>query len=284
MPGAENVTIPNQTHVQTCTSAESFIQYFKFLMGSMPANDIVPQNKIQIAGKAVDFPQNTGLTGATLQIWPVNAGGYRYIVGPRSKPVATITLEDGSVGGGRWGPVTVHKEQRYEFAISQAGLPTLHIYYEPFVRSDYTLRLEASPAIEAYTGNRESSGAVMIRYKEYWGDQPAESDQLLINGLNVCTAKLCPATKQVNAFFAFDRESKKETTLSEDPVLSALPFIQGADVYIPSEKSPPTSGHVVSYQLNSRGGGGVRTLDTPPWESKTDEVTIQWRDFEKLTF
>jgi hypothetical protein len=41
---------------------------------------------------------------------------------------------------------------------------------------------------------------------------------------------------------------------------------------------------VVAYQLNSRGGGGVRTLDTPPWESKTDEVTIQWRDFEKLTF
>src|SRR5687767_5785450 len=34
MDGAENVTIPNQTHVQACTSAESFVEYYKFLTGS----------------------------------------------------------------------------------------------------------------------------------------------------------------------------------------------------------------------------------------------------------
>src|SRR5690242_9595932 len=34
MDGATNVTIPNQTHVQTCTSAQSFVQYYKFLTGS----------------------------------------------------------------------------------------------------------------------------------------------------------------------------------------------------------------------------------------------------------
>src|SRR4051794_28369015 len=37
MDGAKNVTIPNQTHVQTCSSAESFVQYFKFLTGKRPA-------------------------------------------------------------------------------------------------------------------------------------------------------------------------------------------------------------------------------------------------------
>ena len=31
MAGATNVTIPNQTHVQTCTSAESFVEYHRFL-------------------------------------------------------------------------------------------------------------------------------------------------------------------------------------------------------------------------------------------------------------
>src|SRR3954463_13069428 len=34
MDGAKNVTIPNQTHVQTCTSAQSFVEYFKFLTGA----------------------------------------------------------------------------------------------------------------------------------------------------------------------------------------------------------------------------------------------------------
>src|SRR3954452_674724 len=59
MDGAQNVTIPNQTHVQTCTSSQSFIQYYKFLTGKSPANDIVQQSgAIQVAGKVLNFPQN----------------------------------------------------------------------------------------------------------------------------------------------------------------------------------------------------------------------------------
>jgi len=74
---------------------------------------------------------------------------------------------------------------------------------------------------------------------------------LLINGLNICTEVLCPIGKQVNAFFAFDRNDDRQTDLSQpDPVLSQLPFIQGADVYIPAS-SPPDA--TVSFQLISRG-------------------------------
>ena len=173
--------------------------------------------------------------------------------------------------------------QRYEFALVQTGLPTLHIYYEPFVRSDYALRLLASPAIEEYVGDRPGSvSAVAIRYKELWGDQGAENDQLLINGLDVCKAVLCPISKQVNAFFAFDRNRDGQSDLSQpDPVLSALPFIQGADVYIPAG-SPPDG--TASFQLISRGGGPVRTLNVPNWDSTADGVTIQWNDFDRLTF
>src|SRR5438309_10252277 len=55
MDGAENVTIPDQTHVQTCTSAETFIQYYRFRTGHRPARDIVPQSgSIQAAGQAPD--------------------------------------------------------------------------------------------------------------------------------------------------------------------------------------------------------------------------------------
>src|SRR3954452_18568289 len=104
MDGAQNVTIPDQTHVQTCTSAESFIAYYKFLTGHRPAKDIVAQRgSIKVAGKALNFPQNTGLAGTTVQVWPVNHRGQR--IG--SAPLATIAITDGSVGGGAWGPVAV---------------------------------------------------------------------------------------------------------------------------------------------------------------------------------
>jgi len=275
MDGAQNVTIPDQTHVQTCTSAESFIQYFEFLRGGLPEQDIVPQKRIKLAGKALNFPQNAGLAGATVQIWPVDGNGVR----TTTTPLASIAISDGSTGGGAWGPVAANAGQRDEFALVQTGLPTLHLYYEPFVRSDYTVRLLASPAIEEYVGDRPGSvSAVMIRYKELWGDQGAENDQLLINGLNVCTEVLCPISKQVNAFFAFDRNRDGQTDLSQpDPVLSQLPFIQGADVYIPAS-SPPNA--TVSFQLISRGGGPVRTLNVPNWDATADGVTIQWNDFD----
>ncbi|HKH14863.1 MAG TPA: hypothetical protein VKA47_09435 [Solirubrobacterales bacterium] len=216
--------------------------------------------------------------GGTVQVWPVNMDGRR----TAAAPLHTIAISDGSTGGGAWGPVTVQSGQRYEFALVRPGLPTLHVYYEPFVRSDYTLRLLASPAIEAYAGNRPGSmSAVNIRYKELWGDQGAENDQLLIDGVNICTPVLCPISKQVNAFFAFDRNRDSRTDLSSpDPVLGNLPFIQGADVY-----TPASSAHdgTASWQLSSRGGGPVRTLKVPNWDSTTDGVTLQWNDFEKLT-
>src|SRR6184192_424612 len=56
MEGAENVTIPDQTHVQSSTSTQSFIQIYKFFRNRLPGHDIVPQKKIQLAGKAVEFP------------------------------------------------------------------------------------------------------------------------------------------------------------------------------------------------------------------------------------
>jgi uncharacterized protein len=89
---------------------------------------------------------------------------------------------------------------------------------------------------------------------------------------------LCPISKQVNAFFVFDRNRDGQTDLSEpDPVLGELPFIQGGDVFMPAA-SPPDG--TTSFQLISRGAGPVRTLNVPNWESTMDGVTIQWNDFE----
>jgi Lipase C-terminal domain/Lipase (class 2) len=276
MAGAKNVTIPNQTHVQACTSAESFVQYYKFLTGRNPRHDIVPESGlIKVAGKALNFPENSGAAGSTVQVWPLNNQGQR----ARTTPLASIAITDTSTGGGDWGPVTVQAGRRYEFALITPSTRTLHIYYEPFVRSDYTLRLLRSEAIENYVGNRPGSASgVEIRYKELWGDQGAESDQLLIDGLNVCTPTLCPISKQVNAFFAFDVNRDGQTDLSSpEPTLSRLPFITAADVYMRASAPPDDT---ISFQLLSRGTGPIRTLNVPNWDSTTDGFTIQWRDFE----
>src|SRR5437899_13073789 len=65
MEGAENVTMPDITHEQSATSAQTFIQIYKFFRGTLPTHDIVPQKEIKLAGKALEFPQNTGLIGDT---------------------------------------------------------------------------------------------------------------------------------------------------------------------------------------------------------------------------
>jgi Lipase C-terminal domain/Lipase (class 2) len=278
MEGAENVFIPNATHVQTSTSAETFQAMFKFFRGKLPLHDLVAQKgTVMLAGKALEFPQNTGLIGDTVEIWPVNSQGAR----TTSTPLASIAITDASEGGGEWGPVAAKARQRYEFALV-APTRTVHVYMEPFVRSDYDIRLLGSVAIENYTGkNPGSSGAAMIRYKEYWGNQPGENDELLVNGLEVCTATLCPYEKEVNAFFAFNWENKEESTLNEDPVLSKLPFLEGAQVFI--KGASPTNA-TDSYQLKSRGGGGLRTLNVPNWEGTTNQVEIFWNDFDTLNF
>lgn len=279
MEGAENVTITGATHVQTATSAESFQQIYTFFRGHPPAHDIVPQRStIFLAGKALEFPQNTGLAGDTLEVWPLRFDGSR----ETAAPIASIPITDGSTGGGAWGPVPARAAQRYEFELLQPTGETVHVYMEPFVRSDYAIRLLASVPIALYTGKSPgSSGALMIRYEEYWGNQPGEDDKLLVNGLNVCTASLCPWEKEVNAFFAFNWEGKPESTLAEDPLLSKLPFIQAAQVYVPGSTPPDAT---VSYQLESRNGGRLRTLDVPNWEGTTNQVEIFWNDFESLRF
>jgi pimeloyl-ACP methyl ester carboxylesterase len=280
MEGAENVFIPDATHVQTSTSALTFRDMYRFFRGKAPKRDIKAARKnetIQLAGKALEFPQNTGLAGDTVEVWPVNSQGLR----SATKPVASIPISNGAEAGGEWGPVTAEPYQRYEFALV-GPTKTIHVYMEPFVRSDFDIRLLGSVPISNAVGKfPKNSGAVMIRYKEYWGDVPGENDELLVKHLEICTARLCPFSKEVNAYFAFNWEGNEESTLNEEPALSKLPFIQAAQVFIRGNEPPD---EIVSYQLKSRTGGDLRTLNIPNWEGTKNQVEIFWNDFESLKF
>jgi pimeloyl-ACP methyl ester carboxylesterase len=271
MDGATNVTIPDATHVQTCTSALSFVEYYKFLTGTPPAHDIVPQKgAIQLAGRILNFPQNDALAGARVELWEVDGDGRR--IG--SKPVASVVSDS----SGDIGPFKAVAGRRYEFASVRQGLPTHHFYYEPFVRSDYAIRLLESDAITQYAGNRPGSqGLVVIRYKELWGDQPGETDVLKVNGLSVCTPSVCPISKQVNALFLFDFNRDGKSELTPDPVLAQLPFVGSADVFMPASTPPKGT---TTFELTSRGQPPARVIKIPNWEAIHDSATVQLNDFE----
>jgi uncharacterized repeat protein (TIGR01451 family) len=273
--GAQNVTIPNQTHVQTATSAESFVEYYKFFTGSAPfTKHIVRETGPKtVAGRAVFFPENNGIAGATVEIWEVDsATGQR----ATANPLASLLIGP----NGDFGPVTIEDGKHYEFALLRPGSAPQHHYYEPFVRSDHLIRLLDSDALEAGVEKGPNhSGGVIIRYKELWGDQGSESDILAINGTNVCNAATCPIGHQVNGLFFFDEGSDGQTDLSApNPVFFGLPFITGVDIFVPAA-IPPTG--TVSFELTSRGVGPVRTLHVPNFASLTDAIVVQLNDFEQ---
>src|SRR5262249_11698088 len=113
--GATNVYFPTQTHVQSATSAESFAAQYEFFTGSPPATtDILPEPRVQLAGRAVIFPQNLGVDDATLQIFEVDGDtGARL----NADPDATYPL---SSPAGAFGPFEAIGGRHQEFVLLPA--------------------------------------------------------------------------------------------------------------------------------------------------------------------
>jgi pimeloyl-ACP methyl ester carboxylesterase len=276
--GATNVTLPGQTHVESATSAEAFVEMYRFFTGTEPwTSGIVPSGPLTIAGRAVIFPQNTGVQGATLEIWRVDGRS-----GERKwkRPVARIALG----GDGAFGPVKVQRWKHYELALLRAGARTHHFYYEPFGRSDHLIRLLTSVPGGGVTDgplipkSDRHSQLTILRYKEMWGDQPTGNDMLEVGGVNVCTATICPRSKLVNSVQLVDWGGDGLTDLTAPvPFFFAQPFGTGADLFMPAAVPPLGQ---VSVTLASRSGGAERTVNVPNFPSSSDRVTVQLNDFE----
>jgi pimeloyl-ACP methyl ester carboxylesterase len=275
--GATNLTIPNQTHVEVATSAQTFAAVYRFLRGRRPeTTKVVPKRGkfLRVAGRAVLFPQNAGATDATLTIWKVRPATGRHV----GEAAATKRL----TGNGAWGPVRLERGAHYEFAITRGRGATHHLYYEPFRRDDHLVRLltsEPNMGLDALTTKADGHSVVIVtRNKELWGDQGARNDALRINGTNVINAATSPQSKRTIGLFAFDAGPDGRSDLSAPlPAFFSLPFITGVDLAIPAAR-PPTGR--VSVRLRSRGRGPVRTINFPNFPSSTDRVSVQFNDYE----
>ena len=275
--GAENVSIPDSTHVQSVTSPLSFWWMYKFFAGEPPnTTQIVPQKgPITLSGRDVNFPLNTGLAGATVQVWPINQS-----TGARtsSRPIATFSIGP----SGDFGPVTVQSGERYEFVELRSGEPIHHFYFEPFVRSDDLIRLLESDLFRLAGGLPDSRSAalVILRYKELWGDQSSRSDVVTVNGQKVCNSHTCPLNKEVNALFAsdFNHDGQSETSQTW-PLYQAFGyFLSSVDVFAPAH-GPPNS--EVTVGLQDRGAGPVRVISFPNFPANTDVESVQFNDYDQ---
>ena len=277
--GATNVTIPNQTHVQVATSKESFTPILEFLIGKKPKTTKIKKGKkkISVAGRAVVFPQNDGVpVGTELEVWKLKGGS-----GERKgrKPVEEPNL----TANGAWGPLKLQRGKRYEFALLRDDGSVHHLYPEPFLRNDRLVRLLSSipnQGIESLlTFDERSTGMVISRYKELWGDAGAQSDVLRVNGLNILTPATSPVSNTTIGVFVgdFNQNGASDPT-TPNPVLFGLPFLTGVDVFIPAA-SPPND--TVEVSLTSRGKGKPRSLNVPNWRSSTDRVSLIFNDHEQ---
>ena len=73
IPGATNVYLPDQSHVQAATSAETFAAMYELFNGRTPkTTSIVRQHRVSLAGRVQAFPSNAPASADTLQIWEVD--------------------------------------------------------------------------------------------------------------------------------------------------------------------------------------------------------------------
>ena len=295
-----NVYFSEQGHTQSVTSPESFAAQYEFLTGEAPETTLILPERpwdVEIAGRALNFPFNTGIDGAVLELWEVNA-----FTGERvhSSPEEIETLD----ATGDFGPWDVHGNKRYEInVIRETEEPPnsqQHFYFEPFVRDDHLVRLNISPIGSSLSNTvRENAGpntgASISRQKEWWGNNDVDATNIdvlqvrtaipqthatfgtrllcLLFGdylpsvcevetiADIATPGTAPYAASTIAMITFDVEG--DSVSHPDELVSLGPFLSGIDVFMPAPDADPKG--VVSFQLDGRREVRHQVINTPNW-------------------
>lgn len=278
VPGATNVRFPDQAHTQVVNSPETFAAIYEFLFGEQPGlTEVVrqPADEIEVSGRAQLFPENTGATNATLRIFEVDGE-----TGDRvdDEPEATYELS----GNGDWGPFEADGEAFYEFAIER-DTGTHHIYMQRFVRSSRWVRILTSEpgglADSFWENSDQHQNVVILRNKEWWGDQGADGDTLEVNGQNVLTPTISPRSNRTIGVFVHDFNVDQRSDLSAAVSPTGILFLTGADLYIPAADPPDaTTGIVATPRL----GDGPEAVCIPNFASSADRSSVQFNSYHHL--
>jgi hypothetical protein len=283
--GDDNVYLEGG-HVEMASSAESFAHQYEFFTGEEPrTTDVIPEppGEVEVAGRVVDFPANTGVDGSRLRIFEVDRD-----TGARQELVADLQLD----GSGDWGPEKLNGRKHHEFEVTRSPDSELtgHIYMQPFIRDDRMVRLltapPGSPSIVFTNASENHSAAVVLRYKEWWSSHPSgRNDTLEITtesasgGTEAAGNVLTPPTgnASVGVHVHDDAATPQQTTLNLLPVIPLFPFQTGVDVFMPA--ADPTDG-VISFRNAPRGDtGNVQELNVPNWASDEHRLGVYFNDY-----
>ena len=302
--GATNIYNPDLGHTETSTSGKTFREVYRFFLGRQPrTTDVLRQAgpRIRVAGRAVLFPENEGFAGARLDVYRVWED-----TGKRAARTPVASYEIGE--DGRFGPLALARSNAYEFALTRPGGTVHHFYQQRFRRDDLFLRLNSAQegvGLETFTPTSpEHVNAAVIRAREMWGDQGADSDVLTVDELgdgqaplNVLTPQTSPRSStsgplgnvgEQNAMFLTDVGAPlttgpgygppdQQTDLGKGQLypFSALTFLGGVDVFLPADERGRTT---VQFGLEPRGGRIRQVVNVPNWPSATHRISVGFRD------
>jgi pimeloyl-ACP methyl ester carboxylesterase len=283
--GATNVTLPDHSHVECATSEEAFAEMFEFLRGRPPlTTKIIPEIRPRVSGRVTNFPQNTGLDGATLAVWVVD--------GDTGERVFDHPQETFAIGlDGTFGPFKGWFGVHYELEVTRPGEVAVNYFYEPFLRSDGLVRLNVALGLAPFITSGPNHVALsVVRFREFWGDRGAQNDTLEIDGTNVINPTVFATTSigaSSVAYFAFDTSPVPPpavgppdgiTNLTYIPFpFGPLAFLTASDLVIPTDPAGSVAVHVVPRGVVE----DETTVHVPNLPSSTNRVVVQLRDFEQ---
>ena len=279
--GAENVRFPAYSHTEVVNSPESFKATYRFLLGKNPKTlKVIPEapDKVTVAGRALNFPTNTGIDGGTLKVFKLDAK-----TGQRaSKSIYTKTLDE----LGNFGPFKVNGKARYEFAMEIPGSSTIHNYPEAFERDNYQYRVLTAPLLKPFLDASPNHTNVSVtRMKEFRGDEAGAgaNDKLILNGTNVINAETAKHARRTLAVFNIDRGSDgvTDTSASLSP-FNALSFLTGVDIFLPA--SADHSGTIKVTERMRDSNGHFKVTNIPNWPSSNHQTSVYFKDYPALTY
>lgn len=271
-------TFPGQGHVEVATSPESFAAQFEFLTGSAPTTtDIEPAaTPVTIRGRAVNFPQNTGRAGATLEVWEVDrATGQRV----DDEPELTTVLDP----DGGFGPLQVSPARRYEYALRSADSTVVHhIYLQNHLADSDFVRLLSSPADGPTRQNTNQAAShvavIAMRMREWYAEGDARDvlDVSHNGGEAIDVLQPFVGNATIGLHLHDDVASPGVSSLAPLPYFSTQPFQSGIDVAM---VAVPTADGVITLRNLPRGDATKpQVFNIPNWPSDQHIVSVLYSD------
>jgi dienelactone hydrolase len=264
IPGATNVHLTTSDHYATATGPETFAALYRFFNDGEEAKVFLfkkvpsPPNT-WISGKALTLGGNQPEVGAIVEVYRLDETGERSGSAWRS---FTTNAK------GEWGPLALvaDSSSRFEMVVKpkDPDAKAVHYYFEPFTRSNHLLRLRTIPNDQGIAGsllstvNYDDAHSVVIAFVANRG-VIAGRDTLSINGFNVATEELAPASKNAIAFFAYDANGNGASENTAISTFANFPFMGAIDSFMDTTKTGP-----IQVKLNDS------TLNVRRWKSATE--------------